>query len=75
MTAGPVGRNLSGHTDYKLDAEIYSYSRSKGVFAGISINGSNLAIDKSSNENFMAKTLLHKPYLIIQKVETKLSKI
>jgi len=51
-TAGPVGRNSSASTDHELEAEIYSYSRSKGLFAGISINGSNLSIDKSSNANF-----------------------
>ncbi|GAA4906885.1 lipid-binding SYLF domain-containing protein [Mucilaginibacter defluvii] len=51
-TAGPVGRSSSASTDHELDAEIYSYSRSKGLFAGISINGSNLAIDKTSIANF-----------------------
>jgi lipid-binding SYLF domain-containing protein len=50
--AGPVGRSASANTDYKLEAEIYSYSRSKGLFAGISINGANLAIDKSSNKDY-----------------------
>ncbi|RYZ93733.1 MAG: hypothetical protein EOP47_29160, partial [Sphingobacteriaceae bacterium] len=39
-------------TDHALDAEIYSYSRSKGLFAGISINGSNLSIDKTANANY-----------------------
>ena len=47
--AGPVGRSSTASTDYKLQAEVYSYSRSKGLFAGISINGSNLAINKSAN--------------------------
>ncbi|WP_428330530.1 lipid-binding SYLF domain-containing protein [Mucilaginibacter sp.] len=47
--AGPVGRSASANTDYKLEAEVYSYSRSRGLFAGITINGSNLAIDKSAN--------------------------
>src|ERR1700712_4396338 len=50
--AGPVGRSSSANTDYKLDAEVYSYSRSRGLFAGITINGSNLGIDKKSNEAF-----------------------
>ncbi|MEO6151106.1 MAG: lipid-binding SYLF domain-containing protein [Mucilaginibacter sp.] len=50
--AGPVGRSSTASTDHALDAEIYSYSRSKGLFAGISINGSNLSIDKSSNANY-----------------------
>jgi lipid-binding SYLF domain-containing protein len=50
--AGPVGRSSTASTDYKLQAEVYSYSRSRGLFAGITINGSNLGIDKKSNANF-----------------------
>jgi lipid-binding SYLF domain-containing protein len=50
--AGPVGRSSTASTDYKLEAEVYSYSRSKGLFAGISVNGSNLAINKSANADF-----------------------
>src|ERR1700744_2365479 len=51
-TAGPVGRSTSANTDYKLEAEVYSYSRSRGLFVGISINGSSLAIDKDANHNY-----------------------
>src|ERR1700761_4548928 len=50
--AGPVGRTSSANTDYKLEAEVYSYSRSRGLFAGISINGSNLGIDKDALAEF-----------------------
>jgi len=50
--AGPVGRSSTASTDHTLEAEVYSYSRSRGLFAGISINGSNLAIDKSAIANF-----------------------
>jgi len=50
--AGPVGRSTSANTDYTLRAEVYSYSRSRGLFAGISINGSNLAIDKDANKRY-----------------------
>ena len=52
VTAGPVGRNSTASTDYKLEAEVYSYSRSKGLFAGISLSGSALAVDSKSNEAF-----------------------
>ena len=52
MLQCPFGRTSSANTDYKLQAEVYSYSRSRGLFAGISINGSNLGIDKSANANF-----------------------
>jgi lipid-binding SYLF domain-containing protein len=51
-TAGPVGRSSSANTDYKLEAEVYSYSRSRGLFVGISINGSSLAIDKDANHEY-----------------------
>ncbi|MGZ3754491.1 MAG: lipid-binding SYLF domain-containing protein [Mucilaginibacter sp.] len=55
--AGPVGRSSSANTDYKLEAEVYSYSRSRGLFAGISINGTNLGIDKDANHNFYNNSL------------------
>jgi len=50
--AGPIGRSSTASTDYKLQAEVYSYSRSRGLFAGITINGSNLGIDKKANAHF-----------------------
>lgn len=52
VAAGPVGRSSSASTDYKLEAEVYSYSRSKGLFAGLSVNGSNISVDKSANSAF-----------------------
>jgi lipid-binding SYLF domain-containing protein len=55
--AGPVGRSGTASTDYKLQAEVYSYSRSRGLFAGITINGSNLAIDKDANANFYGNSM------------------
>lgn len=48
-TAGPVGRNATAKTDAELNAEIYSYSRSRGLFAGISLQGAALRIDGASN--------------------------
>lgn len=62
VTAGPVGRNSTASTDYKLEAEVYSYSRSKGLFAGISLSGSAIDIDSKANAAFYgneddAKTL------------------
>lgn len=49
VAAGPVGRNAQAATDDQLKAEIYSYSRSRGLFAGVALDGSVLAIDKKSN--------------------------
>ena len=47
--AGPVGRRVEAATDSQLRAEIYSYSRSRGLFAGVSIDGSSLQIDDEAN--------------------------
>lgn len=52
VTAGPMGRNSTASTDGKFDAEIYSYSKTKGLFAGISLSGSVLDIDDKSNRTF-----------------------
>ncbi len=46
--AGPVGRHASAETDWKLDAEILTYSRAKGVFAGLALNGAAVHEDKDS---------------------------
>jgi lipid-binding SYLF domain-containing protein len=56
-TAGPVGRNSTASTDYKMEAEVYSYSRSKGLFAGISLSGSAISVDSKANEAFYGKTM------------------
>ncbi len=49
VAAGPVGRNASAGTDVKLNAEILSYSRAKGVFAGVSLSGAVVQADKSGD--------------------------
>ena len=50
VAAGPVGRNAAAGTDLKLSAEILSYSRSKGIFAGVSLDGAVVQADKSGDE-------------------------
>jgi lipid-binding SYLF domain-containing protein len=57
VAAGPVGRSSSANTDYKLDAEVYSYSRSKGLFAGLSLNGASLDVDAAANKAFYGKEI------------------
>ncbi len=47
--AGPVGRNASASTDSQIKAEIYSYSRARGLFAGVALDGSALRIDYDAN--------------------------
>jgi SH3 domain-containing YSC84-like protein 1 len=53
--AGPVGRTASADTDVTLRAEILSYSRSRGLFAGISLEGSTLRPDNGANKNLYGK--------------------
>jgi len=48
--AGPVGRTATAATDAQMKAEIYSYSRSRGLFAGVALDGSVLRIDYDANE-------------------------
>jgi lipid-binding SYLF domain-containing protein len=50
VAAGPVGRSAAAGTDLKLSAEILSYSRSKGVFAGVSLDGAVVQADKSGDQ-------------------------
>lgn len=56
-TAGPVGRNSTATTDYKFEAEVYSYSKSKGLFAGISLAGSAITVDNNANTAFYGREL------------------
>jgi lipid-binding SYLF domain-containing protein len=55
VSAGPVGRESSAATDFTFKSEIYSYSRSRGVFAGLAIDGSVMSIDDDENEAFYRK--------------------
>ena len=49
VAAGPVGRTSSANTDLKMHAEILSYSRSRGLFAGLALNGATLRPDEGTN--------------------------
>jgi len=65
VAAGPVGRHAEADTDLALEAEIYSYSKSKGLFAGISLKGASIQIDRDANSafygrgNVTAREILH----------------
>lgn len=52
IAAGPVGRNAQAATDIQLRAQILSYSRARGLFAGVTINGSTIRQDVDANERF-----------------------
>ena len=50
VAAGPVGRSAQASTDERLKAELLSYSRARGLFAGVALDGTRLAIDNKSNQ-------------------------
>jgi lipid-binding SYLF domain-containing protein len=52
IAGGPVGRHAAAATDAQLRAEIYSYSRSRGLFIGVALEGAHLQIDHDSNDDF-----------------------
>lgn len=55
VAAGPVGRRAEASTDAELQAEVYSYSRSRGLFAGVSLEGAILQIDYPANDSFYGR--------------------
>jgi lipid-binding SYLF domain-containing protein len=60
VAAGPVGRDAQAATDLQLRAQILSYSRARGLFAGITINGSTLRQDRDANQRFYGEPLENK---------------
>jgi lipid-binding SYLF domain-containing protein len=52
VAAGPVGRHAEGNTDWKMRAEVLTYSRARGVFAGVTLNGAVIKQDKDSTREF-----------------------
>jgi lipid-binding SYLF domain-containing protein len=55
VAAGPVGRSASAATDQNFAAEVYSYSRSRGLFAGVALDGTSISVDRGANEEFYKK--------------------
>ncbi len=68
--AGPKGRSGEAATDVVMNAEILSYSRAKGLFAGISLEGSTLRSDGSANEKLYGQKLSAKDIIGMGKVKT-----
>ena len=66
--AGPKGRTAEGATDIVMNAEILSYSRNKGLFAGISLEGSTLRSDGNANEKLYGKKLSAKDIIVDHRV-------
>jgi len=60
VAAGPVGRSATAQTDAKFTAEILSWSRSRGVFAGVSLQGATLREDEEANQGLYGKKLTNR---------------
>ena len=71
--AGPKGRSASAATDITLRAEILSYSRSRGLFAGISLEGSTLRPDNDGNERLYGKGVSAQDIVINSKIHAPVS--
>jgi len=63
VAAGPVGRHAEGNTDWKMRAQVLTYSRARGVFAGASLNGAVLKQDKDSTRDFYGHMVTFKAAL------------
>ena len=71
--AGPVGRNASANTDASMRAEILSYSRARGLFAGISLEGSTLRPDDDANRDVYGRKLTAREIVLGGKTRTPAS--
>lgn len=71
--AGPKGRTAEADTDIVMKAEVLSYSRSRGLFAGVSLEGSTLRSDGGANENLYGRSLSAKEIIREHKVGTPAS--
>jgi lipid-binding SYLF domain-containing protein len=69
-TAGPVGRNAEVGADVLLKSGMFAYSRSKGLFAGVSLDGSVISIDDSANEKVYGKKVTGEDVLLAKQVTT-----
>ena len=63
VAAGPVGRHAEGNTDWKMRAQVLTYSRARGVFAGATLNGAVMKQDKDSTREFYGHMVLFKAAL------------
>src|SRR6202167_3059123 len=64
VAAGPVGRHAEGSTDWKMRAEVLTYSRARGLFAGVSLNGAVIKQDKDSTREFYGRMVPFRTALI-----------
>ena len=64
VAAGPVGRHAEGSTDWKMRAQVLTYSRARGVFAGVSLNGARVTQDKDATREFYGRMVPFKTALL-----------
>ncbi len=64
VAAGPVGRHAEGNTDWKMRAEVLTYSRARGLFAGITLNGAQIKQDKDSTREFYGRMVPFRTSLV-----------
>lgn len=69
IAAGPVGRYAEAGADVLMQGEIYSYSRSKGIFAGISLKGTVITSNRDANREYYRQELSSKDILITHKIK------
>ncbi len=70
VAGGPVGRDARASTDAQLHAEMLSYSRARGVFAGLDLTGGMLKADKEANERYYGESATPRQILTRQSMET-----
>jgi lipid-binding SYLF domain-containing protein len=64
VAAGPIGRDMSAQTDVMMNAEMLSYSRSRGLFAGIALNGATLRPDGETNRELYGRDTTNREILV-----------
>jgi lipid-binding SYLF domain-containing protein len=68
VAAGPIGRNAEASTDVRLGSAVYSYSRSKGLFAGLALDGAAITMDDSANKKVYGKPVTGEDILLEKQV-------
>ena len=63
VAAGPVGRHASGDTDWKMRAQVLTYSRARGVFAGVSLSGAVIKQDRDDTRTFYGRMVPYRSLL------------
>lgn len=70
IAAGPVGRHGSAATDGRFSAEVYSYSRARGLFAGVSVEGARLRIDDDANAAYYVEPAISAEQILNGEIRT-----